>query len=179
MSNEQNLQLVVFTDEDVALFAKWLDKDYIYKWFCCEGKEDEQSRIDGQTGKQEWLDEAIHRNENSYRHLFIATYDGQKIGFGNHLDLTGVPDYTKEQYPDLIENLQPGEALELGYCIGEEDYLGIGLGKLIIKKLEEECRKHGASLVLADPNEENIPSIKALLANGFKKHKDGDYRKKL
>jgi len=179
MSNEQNLQLVVFTDEDVALFAKWLDKDYIYKWFCCEGKDDEQSRIDGQTEKQEWLDEVKHHNEYSHRHLFIVTCDGQKVGFGICLDLAGEPDYTKEQYPDLFENPEPGMALEIGYCIGEEEYLGKGLGKIMIRMLEEECHKLGASIVLADPNEKNIPSINVLIANGFEKHKDCDYRKKL
>jgi len=39
MITESNIQLTVFQDEDVALFTKWLEKDYIYKWFCCNGFE--------------------------------------------------------------------------------------------------------------------------------------------
>ena len=34
-------------------------------------------------------------------------------------------------------------------------------------------------MLLADPSAENIPSIKVLVANGFQKVKDEDYRKLL
>jgi len=177
MTNEHNIQLTTFQDEDVALFAQWLGKGYIYKWFCCEGKEDEQARIDGLGEKQDWLDEVTFREENPHRHLYIVTCDGRKIGFGICIDMDGEPEYLKEQYPDLNGKIKAGEVLELGYCIGEEAYLNKGIGKIIIKKLEEECRMLGATLILADPNEANIPSVKVLLANGFEKYKDGDYRK--
>ena len=176
MISEHNIQLITFQDEDVALFSQWLNKDYIYKWFCCDGKEDEQARIDSE---QAWLDLVTNRAENPHNHLFIVTCEGSKIGFGVCLDLTGEPEYQKEQYPDLSGKIIAGEALELNYCIGEEAYLNKGVGKIIIKRLEEECSKLGAALMLADPNEENIPSVKVLLENGFKKYKDGDYRKSL
>jgi len=179
MKNEHNIQLTAFQDNDVELFTQWLDKDYIYKWFCCEGKEDEQARIDGLGEKQDWLDEVTFREENPHRHLYIVTCDGRKIGFGICIDLYSEPEYLEEYYPDLNGNINAGEALELGYCIGEEAYLNKGIGKIIIRRLDEECRALGASLLLADPNEANIPSIKVLLANGFEKYKDGDYRKHL
>ena len=177
--SERNVQLTAFQDEDVALFTQWLDSDYIYKWFCCDGKESEQARIDGQEEKQAWLDEVTSREECPHRHLFIVTCDGGKIGFGVCIDLTGEPEYVEEQYPDLNGKLKAGDAFELGYCIGEEAYLNKGIGKVVIQRLEEECRKLGAVLLLADPNEENIPSVKVLLANGFENYKDGDYRKRL
>ena len=174
-----DIQLIAFQDEDVALFSQWLNKDYIYKWFCCDGKEDEQARIDGREDEQAWLDLVTNREENPLNHLFIVTYEGSKIGFGACLDLTVEPEYQQEQYPDLNGKINAGEALELNYCIGEEAYLYKGVGKIIIKRLEEECSKLGAELMLADPNEENIPSVKVLLENGFEKYKDGDYRKKM
>jgi len=177
--NEDNVQLAAFQDEDVALFEQWLDKDYIYKWFCCDGKEGEQARIDGLEERQAWLDEVTSREENPYRHLFIVTCDGIKIGFGVCIDLTGEPEYVEEQYPDLNGKVNTREALELGYCIGEESYLNKGIGKTIIKKLEEKSRELGAVLLLSDPNEDNVPSVKVLLNNGFEKYKDGDYRKQL
>ena len=179
MITESNIQLTAFQDEDVVLFTQWLEKDYIFKWFCGDGKEGEQARIDGQSEKQDWLDEVIEREDNPHRHLFIVLYNGVKIGFGICIDLSGEPKYTAEQYPDLYRNIKQGEALELGYCIGEETYLNKGIGKIIIKKLEETCRKLGATVALADPNEKNIPSVKVLMANGFEKFKDGDYRKQL
>jgi len=179
MMNEHNIQLTAFQDEDVALFTQWLDKDYFYKWFCCDGKEGEQARIDGLEERQAWLHEVISREENPHRHQFIVNCDGRKIGFGVCIDLIGEPEYVTEQYPDLNGKIKAGEAFELGYGIGEETYLNKGIGKIIIKKLEEKCYKLGALLLLADPNEENIPSVKVLSANGFEKYKDGDYRKQL
>ena len=179
--NENDIKLEVFQDEDVAIFTQWLDKDYIYKWFCCDGKDDAQARIDGLEGRKAWIDEVTTRKENPHRNQFIAmtNHGDVKIGFGICLDLTGEPEYTKEQYPDLYGNIKPGEAFEIGYCIGEEAYLGRGVGKIIIKKLEAAARDLGAALLLSDPSEDNIPSVKVLLANGFEKHKDTDYRKKL
>ena len=66
---------------------------------------------------------------------------------------------------------------EIGYLIGEEEYLNRGIGKMIIWKLEEKIIELGGREVAADPSEENAASIKVLLSNGFKKKSDGDYRK--
>ena len=176
---EHNVQLVKFQDEDEVIFEQWLNKDYIYKWFCCDGKEGEQAQIDGLEEKQSWLDEVTSREDNPHRHLYIVTCNGRKIGFGICIDLSGEPEYAEAQYPDLSGKIKAGEALELGYCIGEEDYLRKGIGKAIVKRLEEECRNLGAALLLSDPNEENTPSVKVLLFNGFEKFKNGDYRKRM
>ncbi|GAB6008668.1 DUF4240 domain-containing protein [Dysgonomonas reticulitermitis] len=68
---------------------------------------------------------------------------------------------------------------EIGYLIGEEEYLNKGISKIIIRKLEEKIVELGGCEISADPSEENIFSIKALLNNSFKKKKDGDYRKRI
>jgi len=52
-----------------------------------------------------------------------------------------------------------------------------GIGKIIIRKLEEKIIGLGGYEISADPSEENTVSIKVLLSNGFKKKSDGDYRK--
>jgi len=170
MMNELNIELMAFGDDHEALFAGWLDKDYIYKWFCCDG---------GLEEKQAWLDEIANRDKRSHAHLFIVNCNGSEIGFGICIDLIGEPEYLKETYPDLNGKIKAGEVLELGYCIGEETYLNKGIGRIIIKRLEEESRKLGAVLLLADPSETNVPSVKVLLSNGFERHKSGDYRKHL
>jgi len=170
MINENDIKLVVFQDGDVALFEKWINKDYIYKWFCNDG---------GESEKEAWLEEVKNREENSHRHQYIVTYKGIKIGYCVCIDLFGEVEYTEECYSDLIGKIVAKEVLEIGYCIGEDDYLNKGIGKIIIKKLEEQAMKLGAVLLLADPNEKNISSIKVLLTNGFYKYKAGDYRKQL
>jgi RimJ/RimL family protein N-acetyltransferase len=46
-----------------------------------------------------------------------------------------------------------------------------------VNKLETEIKKIGGMLMIADPDTDNIPSIKVLLNNGFKYVKDEYYRK--
>ena len=54
-----------------------------------------------------------------------------------------------------------------------------GISKIIIQKLEEKIIELGGCEMSADPSEENIFSIKALLSNGFEKKRDEDYRKRI
>jgi len=168
--NEHNVTLTPLLDEDVKLFEKWLEKDYIYKRFCPEGEEEREA----------WLDEIKGRHD-THHHMkhFIVSVDEQKIGFCLCIDLFHEPEYVKEVYEDLADTIRENEAYELGYLIGEEIFLNKGLGKIIIKKLEDRVKEMGGKMLLADPSEENIPSIKVLTANGFQKVKDEDYRKML
>ena len=46
----------------------------------------------------------------------------------------------------------------------------------MIQKLIEKIAEIGGKEILADPDEENIISIRTLLSNGFIKVKDCDYR---
>jgi len=171
--NENEITLIPLLDDDVNLFCKWLEKEHIFRWFCLKGNEEDN----GSEEKKAWLDEVINRNEK-YKHLkhFIVNYNGKKIGFCLYMDC-----YFEQEYVQEIYGLTVGKnyAYEIGYCIGEEKYLGKGIGKIIVKKLEEKIINIGGKEILADPNEENIISIKTLLKNGFIKIKDGDYRKKI
>lgn len=80
----------------------------------------------------------------------------------------------QEMYGDVAEQ---NHTYEIGYLIGEEEFLNRGIGKRIIQILEDRIIEIGGKEIAADPAEENIISIKALLSNGFKKKNDGDYRK--
>lgn len=80
----------------------------------------------------------------------------------------------QEMYGDVAEQ---NHTYEIGYLIGEEEFLNRGIGKRIIQILEDRIIEIGGKEIAADPAEENIISIKALLSNGFKKKSDGDYRK--
>jgi len=164
---DKDIYLTPLTDEDIDIFGKWLKKDFIYKWFC----------PNGETERDAWLDEVKNRN-NKYTHYkhFIVVCNSKKIGYCIFFDCHFEQEYSIEFYGKTFnENF----AYEIGFCIGEEEYLNKGIGKIIIKKLEEKIIKNGGKLILADPSEENTASIKALLNNGFKKYKDCDYRKEL
>ncbi len=155
-------------DDDIPIFDKWLDKKYISKWF---GK------------KEDWLHEINERNGNySFLKHFIVYYNNTKIGYCLYADCFFLKNLKEEghnfeeTYEDVTEK---NHTYEIGYLIGEEEYLNKGISKIIIQKLEEEIIRIGGREIAADPAEENIISIKALLSNRYRKKSDGDYRKHL
>jgi RimJ/RimL family protein N-acetyltransferase len=169
--NKNDIELKPMLDEDIPLFKSWLNKEYIYKRFCPNGEEEREA----------WLDEINNRNGkyNFLKH-FIVYNHGKKIGFCMYADCFFLKDIEEEGhdfeglYGDVSEE---NHTYEIGYLVGEEDYLNKGISKIIIRKLEEIIIALGGREIAADPSEENLFSVKALLSNGFKKKKDGDYRK--
>ena len=173
MINKSPITLKPLMDIDVPLFEKWLNKEYIYKWLCPNGEEQ----------KEAWLDEINNRNSKyDFLKHFIVYYNDKKIGYCLYADCFFLKDLDEDQhdfnvlYGDIHKK---NHTYEIGYLIGEEEYLNKGIGKIIIQMLEYKIVELGGYEIAADPSEENIISIKALLRNGFKKKKDGDYRKKL
>lgn len=166
MINKSEIVLKSLKDEDIPLFDKWLDKEYINKWF---------------GDKEDWLNEINERNgEYSFLKHFIVCYNDRKIGYCLYTDCFFLKSLEEEGHD--FENLygdvtEENHTYEIGYLIGEEEYLNRGIGKMIIQILEEKIIEIGGKEIASDPVEENIISIKALLSNGFKKKSDGDYRK--
>jgi len=165
--NKNEIKLIPLTDKDVGLFSEWLDKAYIYKWFC----------PDGEGQRNDWLNE-VRNTGGRYDHTkhYIVCYRNQQIGYGMYIDCHFEPEYSLENYEKTFDE---GYAYEIGFLIGEPEYLNKGIGKIIVQKLEEKIIETGGKQILADPDEENTASVKTLLANGFVKIKDGDYRKKI
>ena len=153
-------------DEDIPLFSQWLEKEYIRKWL---------------GDKEDWLHEINERN-GTYHFLkhFIVYHAGRKIGYCLYADCFFLKELEEEEhdFKDLYGDVtEENHTYEIGYLIGEEEYLNQGFGKVIIQRLEERIREIGGKEIAADPSEENSISIKTLLRNGFKKKRDGDYRK--
>lgn len=105
---------------------------------------------------------------------FIVYYNDKAIGFCLYLDCYFEKEYIPEHYGRTVDKKET--VFEIGYLIGEEEYLGKGFGGVIVKKLIEKIAEIGGKEILADPDEENIISIRTLLSNGFIKVKDCDYR---
>lgn len=171
MIDKDEIRVKPLFDEDIPLFDEWLNKGYIYKWLCPDGEEQRQS----------WLDEVSNRNgEYDFMKHFIVYYKDKKIGYCLYADCFFLKDFEEEGhdfeslYGDVPEK---NHTYEIGYLIGEEEYLNKGIGKIIIRKLEEMIVERGGREISADPSEDNIISVKTLLSNGFKKKSDGDYRK--
>ena len=164
--NNNEIVIKSIQEEDIPLFDKWLDKEYIKKWF-------------GE--KEDWLNEINERNgQYSFLKHFIVYYNDRKIGYCLYADCFFLK-YLEEERHDFQEMYgdvaEQNHTYEIGYLIGEEEFLNRGIGKRIIQILEDRIIKIGGKEIAADPAEENIISIKALLSNGFKKKNDGDYRK--
>lgn len=159
--------------EDIPLFEQRLNKEYIYKWLCPDGEENRKA----------WLDE-ISNKDGEYNFIthFIVYHNSRKIGYCLYADCFFLKDLNEDGhdfvslYGDVVE---ANHTYEIGYLIGEEEYLNKGISKVIIRKLEERIVELGGCEISADPSEENIFSVKALLSDGFMKKKDGDYRKKI
>ncbi len=171
MINKNEITLKPLQEEDISLFTAWLDKEYIYKWFCPNGEEE----------RKDWLYEISERDgEYHFMQHFIVYYNDTKIGYCLHADCFFLKDIQTENYDssDLYGDIPDrNHTYEIGYLIGEEEYLGKGIGKIIIQKLEEVIVELGGKEIASDPSEENIASVKVLLSNGFTKIKDDHYLK--
>ena len=143
----EQLKLRSFTDADIPLLSDWLNKEYILKWY-----EDPDA----------WLTEIKGRTEKfSFITHFIALYDGKPVGFCQYYSCANAGE---EWYGDIpVEG-----SYSLDYLIGEEEYLGKGLGKGIIQLLIMEVfQQVDAERIIVRPEAENGASCGALLASGF------------
>lgn len=169
--SKNEITLAPLLDEDIPLFNKWLNKEYIYRWLCPNGEEE----------KEAWLDEVNNRSSKyGFMKHFIVCHNDKKIGYCLYADCFFLKDLEEEGHDFVVlygDVAEENHTYEIGYLIGEEEYLNKGIGKVIIQKLEEIITALGGCEIAADPSEKNIFSIKALLSNGFNKKNDGDYRK--
>lgn len=136
-----------FSDADIPRLAAWLDKEYIKKWY---------------HDPDEWLHEVQNRHDE-FRFLnhFIVTYTGKPIGFCQYY---ACEDAKEEWY----QGIPLAGSYSIDYLIGEEEFLGKGLGKSIIATLVEKIFSlSGAQRIVVQPEEENKASCNTLLSNGF------------
>lgn len=153
----KQLTLKPLRAEDIQLVEKWLQKEYILKWY---------------HEPEDWLTEINKREEDfSWIHHFIAWVDNLPIGFCQYYDC-----YDANDLEDWYEVTQKGHTFSVDYLIGEEAFLGKGYGKEMIRLLTELLfKKEKAKRVIAQPEWENEASKGGFLANGYAYEETNSY----
>ncbi len=141
------LKIRPLNDDDIKLIEIWLKKDYVKKWF---------------THPEDWLNEIKERNGKfKFIKHFIALYDDIPIGFCQYYSCIDAKE-------DWYKDTSMSGTYSVDYMIGEEDYLGKGLGKFMIGLLIKEIFSLiDSKIILVQPEEDNKASCKILLSNGF------------
>jgi RimJ/RimL family protein N-acetyltransferase len=132
------------------LLSEWLNKPYIKKWY---------DPID------EWLDEVKNRRgEFSWLHHFIVMCDDTPIGFCQYYNCLDSQD-CEEWNGRVFDKFS--EVYSIDYLIGDENYLGKGCGKELIRILSDYVFSLGAAEIIVDPDKNNAASNAVLRANGY------------
>ena len=149
------LKLKPVEDSDIQQIEIWLHKEHVLKWY---------------HDADEWLNEIKERNGMfGFLNHFIVLKENEPIGFCQYYDC-----FDAKEHWYSVNN--PNELFSIDYFIGEENHLRKGYGKetvgILISKIQEIS---SVINIVVQPENENIASCKALLANGFVYDKQNDY----
>jgi RimJ/RimL family protein N-acetyltransferase len=141
------MTLRAIENKDISLIEKWLAKDHVRPWF---------------TEPDEWLREVRERDsEFSFIRHFIALLDGKPFAFCQYY---ACADALEEDYAMYAQD----GLYSIDYMIGEEEWLGKGHGKAIVRALLEMIFAiPGALMAVAKPDAGNAASRGTLEACGF------------
>lgn len=147
------LELRPITDRDVSLVEGWLNKEHVKQWYEIPSKG---------VSIADWMYEIKERNgEFKWLTHLIATFGGKPIGMCQYYKCE---DSSDEDFGTLSKDGSYG----IDYLIGEESYIGKGLGKGIISLLTKKIFSlPDAKRITADIDKENKASERALLSCGF------------
>lgn len=134
-------------DEDIPLMKEWLGREHVSKWY---------------GSPEDWLEEMARRNSDfSFVKHFIVRLEGQPIGFCQYYTCI-------EAQEDWYGHVPLAGSYSLDYMIGEERFLGQGLGKAIVAWLIRQVFSLDESQrIIVAPEPENSASCRSLLANRF------------
>lgn len=145
---EYKLILKPVADSDISLLSKWLHKDYILTWY---------------HDAEEWLIEIKERDGDFsfLSHYLVLDDSNIPFGFCQFYDCFDAKE-------DWYSVSSPNKMYSIDYLIGEEEYLGKGYGKEIVKVLVNKILEvKNPEAIVVQPEQDNIASCKALLANNF------------
>jgi putative acetyltransferase len=139
-----------FTLEDLNIMGKWLEQDYIQKFW---------------GDPQDWIKEISENISARWVKYFIVEYD-KPIGFLQY--------YETDRAPQGDWSSEPIGTVGIDYLIGEKEYIGKGNGTKIVGLLVDFIKsKNEYDFIVADPILDNVTSVKVLENNRFKLNANG------
>lgn len=158
---KNKISLRPFQDTDVAMFTSWFQKDYILKWY--QDPEDWLTEINGRHDEYAWI------------HHFIVMDNKISIGFCQYYDC-----YNAKDLENWYTVNRRGDMCSIDYLIGNEEYLGKGYGKEIVRVLTGHIKDTETTReIVVQPDQDNNASKGVLLANGYVFDKQKKYYSKL
>lgn len=139
-------------EADISLVKTWLNKKHVKKWYEIPHM---NITID------DWMYEISERNDKfQWLTYLIVLWQDQPIGLCQY--------YRCEDSDERFGTLKLTRSYGIDYLIGEEVYLGKGLGKGIVNLLVETIFSFpDAQRVTADTDKNNKVSQNTLLSCGF------------
>ena len=143
------LALRPVTDQDIKRLTAWLHEEHVRKWY---------------HEPNAWLREINGRHgEYSWIHHFIVMDGDAPIGFCQYYDCCDAGDL--ESWYSVTRR---GETFSMDYLLGDAAYLGKGYGTALVGLLTETIwREERPQQIIVQPDDDNLPSCRALLANGY------------
>lgn len=141
------------TQDDLPLLYIWLNKPHVQGTYAKTfvSKDDVVEKY----GKK------IRKDSKTKAFIFLC--EGRPAGY--------IQTYRVSDYPDYESLISlPYKSAGVDLFIGDENFLGKGLGSTIIKKFTEEVvlKLYDVEYCVAGPDEKNIPSIKAFEKAGYR-----------
>lgn len=160
---DKRVTLRDFQDEDRTLMVHWLRQEHVQQWLL---------------HPENWLLEIDHRcDQFKWLHHYIVMLNGEAIGFCQYYDC-----FLAKELEEWLDVEEEGKTYSLDYLIGNANYLGKGYGKQIVQQLVEKIQQQESTAqeIIVEPDQENFPSQKVLLANEFHYISEkGYYQKRL
>lgn len=142
------------SSEDLPLLHKWLNNPHVKEWYGRDEKSDLASikakyvpRIEGKEPTK----------------CYLAYCEDKPLGFLQTYMISDHPDYAKHADINF-------EAASVDLFIGEEEFMGKGLGSLMLKKFIKDIvfKEMNADICVIGPEPNNTRAIKSYEKVGFK-----------
>jgi aminoglycoside 6'-N-acetyltransferase len=150
------IEFRALAEDDLPQVFMWLRKPHVSKWYAAAP--DTFAETAAKYGPRTVEGNAVR--------AFIAVVDGRDVGY--------IQAYAIEDFPEYAADIGSERGVEgVDVFIGEESYLGRGVGTQVIRRFVDEVvfRGDGAVACVAGPAEGNMASIRAFEKAGFRRWK--------
>ncbi|QIX26988.1 acetyltransferase [Nocardioides sp. JQ2195] len=137
---------------DLPDVARWRAAEHVHKWWFDDGSPD----LETVTAKY-----APHIDGTTPTRMWVVEVNGRSVGF--------LQDYRLSDYPEFALLTPDPEAIGVDYAIGEDAWIGKGLGAAMLWAWLRRTRKRfpDATTYFAAPDHRNAASLRVLEKVGF------------